>query len=470
VKQVSVMSDGNSVTRKLRLTDRLYLTGLGLLLLGYALAGRGFAYLGVPPIYVGEIVLAFGLILFALAGGIRFIPRVPLMSLIVLFCGIGAAQTIPYLSTYGLDAARDAVLWGYTAFAWLTAFFLWRSGCFVYCLNWYRRLIPLFLIFNFVFVAGYRLVDPLLPRWPGTEVPIIGLRPGDVACHLAGIAAFLALGLHRSFPQSRGSRAMEIWCWIGWLAVFAAAAASSRAGMVAVIGVFVLLLAFRGIRLNQLGLMGAVSAVLLVGYVTRFEIPAERGRNLSAQQLVENGLSTFTQRNVSYRDAETRQWRLDWWNEILDYTIDGPFLWTGKGYGVNLALDDGFDTDGGQTRSPHNGHLTILARSGLPGFAAWILLQLGFVTTVLRAYFSARRHHEEWWARVDIFVLAYWLAFMINGSFDVFFESPQGGIWLWSVFGFGLAAAVIQRAQIVRGVASRSLAAVAGLRGVTAAR
>jgi len=59
---------------------------------------------------------------------------------------------------------------------------------------------------------------------------------------------------------------------------------------------------------------------------------------------------------------------------------------------------------------------------------------------------------------------------MINGSFDVFFESPQGGIWLWSVFGFGLAAAVIQRAQIVRGVASRSLAAVAGLRGVTAAR
>ena len=34
--------------------------------------------------------------------------------------------------------------------------------------------------------------------------------------------------------------------------------------------------------------------------------------------------------------------RLDWWKEIVTYTINGKYFWTGKGFGVNLADDDGF--------------------------------------------------------------------------------------------------------------------------------
>ena len=44
---------------RLRL-PRLYLMVLGLLLFGYAVAGRGFAYLGWHPVYPGEVVLLFG--------------------------------------------------------------------------------------------------------------------------------------------------------------------------------------------------------------------------------------------------------------------------------------------------------------------------------------------------------------------------------------------------------------------------
>jgi hypothetical protein len=40
-----------------------------------------------------------------------------------------------------------------------------------------------------------------------------------------------------------------------------------------------------------------------------------------------------------------------------------------------------------------------------------------------------------------IVILAYWLAMLVNASFDVYLEGPQGGIWFWSVFGLGLAAA-----------------------------
>jgi hypothetical protein len=34
---------------------------------------------------------------------------------------------------------------------------------------------------------------------------------------------------------------------------------------------------------------------------------------------------------------------------------------------------------------------------------------------------------------------------MTNSAFDVFLEGPQGGIWYWSLFGFGIAALEAQR-------------------------
>ncbi len=81
----------------------------------------------------------------------------------------------------------------------------------------------------------------------------------------------------------------------------------------------------------------------------------------------------------------------------------------------------------------------------MPGIVIWATLQLAFVLSVLRAYFRARRARAEWWQRLDIWILAYWLAFQVNASFDVFLEGPHGGIWFWSLTGFGLWAAHAQR-------------------------
>ena len=37
-------------------------------------------------------------------------------------------------------------------------------------------------------------------------------------------------------------------------------------------------------------------------------------------------------------------------------------------------------------------------------------------------------------------ILVFWLAMVVNASFDVYLEGPQGGIWFWMIFGLGLAA------------------------------
>ncbi len=45
-----------------------YLALLAIVLLGYALMGKGFAYLGFPPLYVGEIAFLGGIVVFLRTG------------------------------------------------------------------------------------------------------------------------------------------------------------------------------------------------------------------------------------------------------------------------------------------------------------------------------------------------------------------------------------------------------------------
>jgi hypothetical protein len=89
--------------------------------------------------------------------------------------------------------------------------------------------------------------------------------------------------------------------------------------------------------------------------------------------------------------------------------------------------------------------MTFLARAGVPGLALWIALNAAFGIGLLRAYVRARRAAAGEWAALNLWVLAYWTAFLVNASFDVFLEGPQGGIWFWCVFGVGLAALAAQR-------------------------
>lgn len=135
----------------------------------------------------------------------------------------------------------------------------------------------------------------------------------------------------------------------------------------------------------------------------------------------------------------TKQFRLAWWGKIIDYTFNGPYFWTGKGFGINLADADGFQpTADHSLREPHNSHLSVLARMGVPGFILWILLQAGFALFLLRALLAHRRAGDKQLAAVGVWVLAFWAAMMVNTSFDPYLEGPQGGIWFWALFGLGL--------------------------------
>src|SRR5215813_975777 len=87
-----------------------YLALLAIVLLGYALMGKGFAYLGFPPLYVGEIALLTGIVVFLRIGAV-FVTLATLPALLLAaLMTLALARTIPFIGLYGFDSLRDSVV------------------------------------------------------------------------------------------------------------------------------------------------------------------------------------------------------------------------------------------------------------------------------------------------------------------------------------------------------------------------
>lgn len=431
--------------RRARQLPVVFLGVLGALLVVYALLGKGGAYLNVGGVYVGELVLAFGILAVLLGGMSPSVFRSTLTWGILAFGACGALQTIPYIPVYGLDALRDAVTWAYGVFALLVAGFLVRTGMLRRVPAHYARWFVWWLPFGVIAVwAIQRYAEPLLPFVPGTRVPILNFKSGDAVFHLTGVAAFVLLGLrHRSATPARLGRLGSdehgpgwLW-WGGWLAATAIVLASSRATFLALAAAATVFLLRPTGRVWRPVLLTIIMTLLF--FSSDIEIEVRDGRMLSPQEMLANVTSVLDNAAPGNRDA-TKEWRLQWWRDIVGYTVFGEYFWTGKGFGLNIAVDDGYASGDGlyPLRSPHNGHLTILARSGVPGMLIWIVLQVGFAVALVRGYWRLR-HVDDWWARVHLWVLACWMAFIVNAAFEVTIEGPHGGIWFWSLFGFGIA-------------------------------
>jgi hypothetical protein len=415
-----------------------YLALLALVLMGYALDGRGFAYLGFPPIFVGEIALLTGVVAFGLAPRWRSLLAMPVVWVLLAFCGWGLLRTLPFVGEYQIDALRDAVVWGYATFAVVVAALLIAEPARLpMLLRWYGRFIPVFLtVIPFVCIA-YRFYWPELPRWPWAEVPIIFVKEADAMVHLGGIVAFWVLVSSRRVPLKW--LVMMTIC-VGFTAVI------DRSGFLAfaaVLGICTLA------RPRSVVLWKMLTVVILAGMMLwatsfRYAIPGGKGREVSVDQFITNLASVTGDAGSDGLDS-TKEWRLQWWGTIVDYTLHGPYFWGGKGFGVNLADDDGFQVGNHTLRSPHNFHMTVLARMGVVGAVLWIALLVAWAITVMREYVISRRAGERTWSGVFLFVAAFWLAFLINGAFDVYLEGPPGGIWFWSVFGLGLGAVWVHR-------------------------
>lgn len=353
--------------------------------------------------------------------------------LLLLFMLWGAAQTIPYLGVYGLDAVRDAVTWGYAVFAFAVSFAL-SPDYLPAVVRIYRRIaFPLVISIPIIAVLAILFGD-VLPKAPGSDVPIVDFKAGDASVHLAGIAAFVLLGLY----GWKGWRSTidELRLWLFWLVSFALGAALTRGGMIAASMAALSALFLRRVSRWLAPLL--IALLLFTGaWLVNPRVDLGLERSISFDQIAQNVVSIFTNQGGTQTEA-TKEWRLAWWDKIIGYTIDGPYFWTGKGYGVNLAHQDGFADQESTLRAPHSTHFEILARSGVPGLVLWIVLQVAFAISMLVAARQARRRGAIALLAMIGWVFVYWVAALVNASFDVYIGGPQGGIWFWSLMGLGI--------------------------------
>lgn len=408
---------------------------LTILLVGYMAFGRGVAYVGVPPLYIGEIVLSLGMLTVLSSWGRAMkLPKSVLIGL-GLFMAVGAASTIPYLGKYGLDALRDSVVWVYALYVPI-AYLSYREDGGTFLIRIYDAISGI-LPWWVLSVAILKLVAPDIAgvRLAGSPSVLLGMKAGDTAVHLLGAAAFRILRL-RIVGRGTGSLAFGTIWWFAWLA--ALVVYSNRAGLLACLSALILLALFRT-SAAWIRLLSAAGLSIATMAILDLSVTVAPGKVVSLSSLTERILSIVDSDTGNVRLDATRQWRLDWWQEILNYTFLGPYLLTGKGYGINLADADGFQvTSDKSLRSPHNGHLTVLARSGAPGLATWIVLQMVLIAQIGRIYRRAVRNGDIRAADLSLWLTCYWLAFMVNISFDVVLEGPHGGIWYWSILGMAL--------------------------------
>ena len=424
--------------------DDNYLLVLALLLLGYAVLGRMFAYVGIAPVYVGEMVFMIGLVVFLRSGCViatlATLPNIMLVTLLVWT----ALRTLPYLGEFGVDALRDSVIIAYGGFAFIvTALLLEKPD-------------RLTLVIRFLQVVGTIIIiaAPVLilmrDLW-GMEA-FSFVKPDMLAVHLGGAAVSMLLGFRRVS--------------IGWLFILligiALTSMQSRGGMFCVL-IPITFAAMVSGRVREFALAIAFGGALLgFAYTLDLSVPNHGYRDISASQLVDNFGSTLGVSEADPALEGTKRWRVMWWDSILSYTIYGPYFWTGKGFGINLATDDGFDTDAEHTlRSPHNGHMTILARSGFPGLMLWLLTLASWSAVLLTNMARARMRSDHAWFNFFVLIFCYALGFLIQATFDVALEGPMCGIWFWCLFGTGIGASMIYHATARRMVASAGVRIVA---------
>jgi len=414
-------------------------------LAAYAISGKGFAYLGVSPLFVTEIVLLLGLLTMlqtrAIIASFLNLPAMILTALMAL----ALFHTIPFVPVHGVDALRDSVLVMYALFAFMvSSLVLQKPQRIVEAVGFLRWFTGVIVVIGPAIYALNNFPVLFLPNIaPG--VPILAVRAGELGVHLCGCALLALVGLRTTS-----------WRWLA--ALFAGillVASQNRGGLLAILIPVVLVLPFT--RIWGKALMAGFAGLMVLGvaYAVDLEMPSRAPvdrtlgeRPLGARQAVDNILSLVLPAENRQLD-DTKAFRLMWWQDILGYTVHGPLFWTGKGFGVNLAVDDGHvvgSPDFAPLRSPHNSHMNILARTGVPGAALWVAFLASWLLTIMACARTARANGDEYWGNLLLFIAGYWVSNLINASFDVALEAPMLGVWFWCQTGFGLAVVATYRA------------------------
>jgi len=391
--------------RKIPLDAKL----LFIIILGYALGGRGFAYVSpVEPVYIGEICLAlcmFGLMIRIRHAGLFDTSIHNLIWVYLIYAGI---HLMVDYDQYRLLAIRDSAT-AYYALFFFAAYILFRNEAIV---TVFERIMKIAIVFAIVQLAATFFWF----RFPGFY------PHADAYIPLTAAAAIYFL--------IRAAESKKIvYILIGATAVVALITGKT-AGVLALFGVLGVALVFgrvKGLMLPALFLGGLGIVALAAAMIISPDFFAEHiasGDTVEAFGIAEGefvGLSG------------TSSWRMDWWKMIWDDTTNTAPFW-GLGFGSDISTAFLGEKMGELVRYPHNVIFTVIGRLGLIGLVIFITLFVAIGIFSIRFY--SRYYNSPNRRDADLICPAVVIAGMLNGIVQSTYEVPHGAITHWVCLGY----------------------------------
>ncbi len=174
------------------------------------------------------------------------------------------------------------------------------------------------------------------------------------------------------------------------------------------------------------------SFLIAIPLYLSFEVKQNfQGRTTGLNQII-NNVNSFIGKTSDFEFNNTLNnniiWRLAWWSNIINNTIEEKMIFNGIGSGGDLVKNSGVLVEDEKLRAPHSIHFNLLARYGFLFFLIW----LSWIIYTLRPLFFNKLNGDQY--LIALFILA----FLINASFDVYLEGPMGSFPFWTFVGLFL--------------------------------
>jgi hypothetical protein len=421
----------------------------GFLLAGYLVLGRSFAYLGVPPFFIGEIVLGAFLLLK---------PRVALGTWSAALLRASPLNVLGLsllgFMAYGIWQLGRGILGGFPAIDALKTFTFNYYTLYLFMGIWIGLhtpdLIPRLVrvvawvngIYGVIYLVALRNLDIYIPGFGAQEVPLFGAPAGQVVV-IIGLLCFERDLRAVWFVLLLNVVLTLVWQvraeWVGLAAgLLAWGVLTGRLGRILSVGTAALAV-FGMLALADIRLPGRTGEVSLSENLARMLAPFD--------------LELASQLSPSAKyHAGTAEWRMLWWEGIWHSVHSRPMLEVfGHGYGFPLvSLAPASGEYKASTRTPHSLFYYALGYTGWVGVVAFGFLQLAILRLLWRSYRLTGQAVG----------LAWWIMAMVRFSFEEGLESPMKAIPFYLLVGICMAPALrLEGARIARAAGTRLLAA-----------
>lgn len=424
----------------------------GFLIVGYLCMTRSFAYIGVPPLFIGEIVLGgFVLLKPRVALGtwatslLRASPLNALALALLVFMLYGVCQ----VGRGVLDGSSLLYTMKFFVFNYYSIYLMFGIWIGLQCPEFFPKLIHVIAwasgLYSLIWLLVLRYVEVYLP---GSEVPLFGV-PSAGAVAILGLLCF-----------ERDLRA--VWPVLA-LNIMVTLALQARATWLGVaVGMFVW-----GLLTGRLGRVVAVgvAGLAVIGMIELSGVQlGVGGRPISMGEILGRVIAPIDLELAkeltphATKHASTAAWRELWWEQIWRSVHSAPMLEAfGHGYGFDLFGLAPESVRTGQeefdVRTPHSVFYYALGYTGWVGVVLFAVFQL----TILRVLWEAFRRGGQPAGVV------FWAMSMAMACFEAGFETPYKAIPFYLLVGMGMAPGLREKGdQNARSACAQLLPATRG--------